>query len=401
MLATIERELDKLAARIEPDVLAVTDPAGNVLAVAGRRKPTGRCTRWSGRAWTARATPTSPSGRLPVRLGAARAAGHRDRHAAARQGARRPLRAGAVGALRRGDAHHRQAGAGGGDARAGGGRSRSPGRSLRGSARDGAVDRQRRPSTRSSCSSSAATPRSTRSTRSRRRRACRCSRRCARCSGSRSARALFAAVAQRLAGANDLAADRHAVASLSHMTTSRDFEHPVPPTGFSSRVDALTDSLQHDDAVGHARRSGDAQRLRRRDPGAGAGARRAGSVHGRPLGARQRAVGRGRPADAAGRGQLEVLRLGALLHDIGKIGISDAVLRKPGPLTQEEFELIQEHPARRRAHPAQRAVPGAAPPDRRAAPRAARRPGLSVPACAATKSRCSRASSTSPTRSTR
>jgi HD-GYP domain-containing protein (c-di-GMP phosphodiesterase class II) len=43
--------------------------------------------------------------------------------------------------------------------------------------------------------------------------------------------------------------------------------------------------------------------------------------------------------------QLEVLRLGALLHDIGKIGISDAVLRKPGPLTQEEFEMIQQHPA--------------------------------------------------------
>jgi putative nucleotidyltransferase with HDIG domain len=43
--------------------------------------------------------------------------------------------------------------------------------------------------------------------------------------------------------------------------------------------------------------------------------------------------------------QLDVLRLGALLHDIGKIGISDAVLRKPGALTPDEFEVIQEHPA--------------------------------------------------------
>ena len=43
--------------------------------------------------------------------------------------------------------------------------------------------------------------------------------------------------------------------------------------------------------------------------------------------------------------QLEVLRLGALLHDIGKIGISDAVLRKPGALTAGEFELIKQHPA--------------------------------------------------------
>jgi len=39
-----------------------------------------------------------------------------------------------------------------------------------------------------------------------------------------------------------------------------------------------------------------------------------------------------------------VLRLGALLHDIGKIGISDHVLMKPGALTAEEYETIKEHP---------------------------------------------------------
>jgi putative two-component system response regulator len=42
--------------------------------------------------------------------------------------------------------------------------------------------------------------------------------------------------------------------------------------------------------------------------------------------------------------ELEVLRLGALLHDIGKIGISDNVLRKPEGLTAEEFERIKQHP---------------------------------------------------------
>jgi putative nucleotidyltransferase with HDIG domain len=42
--------------------------------------------------------------------------------------------------------------------------------------------------------------------------------------------------------------------------------------------------------------------------------------------------------------ELEVLRLGALLHDIGKIGIPDSVLRKAGPLTDDEFDLIMEHP---------------------------------------------------------
>jgi putative nucleotidyltransferase with HDIG domain len=43
--------------------------------------------------------------------------------------------------------------------------------------------------------------------------------------------------------------------------------------------------------------------------------------------------------------KMEVLRLGALLHDIGKIGVPDDVLRKPGALTAEEFEAIKQHPA--------------------------------------------------------
>jgi response regulator RpfG family c-di-GMP phosphodiesterase len=38
------------------------------------------------------------------------------------------------------------------------------------------------------------------------------------------------------------------------------------------------------------------------------------------------------------------LRIGALLHDIGKIGVSDEVLRKPGKLTAAEFAVIQLHP---------------------------------------------------------
>lgn len=37
------------------------------------------------------------------------------------------------------------------------------------------------------------------------------------------------------------------------------------------------------------------------------------------------------------------IALGALLHDIGKIGVSDQVLKKPGRLTQEEWEEIQSH----------------------------------------------------------
>jgi len=42
--------------------------------------------------------------------------------------------------------------------------------------------------------------------------------------------------------------------------------------------------------------------------------------------------------------ELETIRTGALLHDLGKIGISDLVLQKPGRLTPEENALIQQHP---------------------------------------------------------
>jgi putative nucleotidyltransferase with HDIG domain len=40
----------------------------------------------------------------------------------------------------------------------------------------------------------------------------------------------------------------------------------------------------------------------------------------------------------------ETLRLGALLHDIGKIGVPDEILRKSAPLTAAEFETIKTHP---------------------------------------------------------
>ena len=41
---------------------------------------------------------------------------------------------------------------------------------------------------------------------------------------------------------------------------------------------------------------------------------------------------------------LEELRLSAILHDIGKIGVRDDVLLKPGKLTDEEFALMKKHP---------------------------------------------------------
>ena len=39
-----------------------------------------------------------------------------------------------------------------------------------------------------------------------------------------------------------------------------------------------------------------------------------------------------------------LIHIGAHLHDVGKIGIPDAVISKPGRLTNEEFTLVKEHP---------------------------------------------------------
>jgi CRP-like cAMP-binding protein len=47
--------------------------------------------------------------------------------------------------------------------------------------------------------------------------------------------------------------------------------------------------------------------------------------------------------------ELFTIELGALLHDVGKIGVPDAILHKPGPLNREEFFQIQEHPAKGRS----------------------------------------------------
>ena len=42
--------------------------------------------------------------------------------------------------------------------------------------------------------------------------------------------------------------------------------------------------------------------------------------------------------------ELRVLSQGALMHDLGKIGIPDNILKKPGVLDESEFEIIKQHP---------------------------------------------------------
>jgi putative nucleotidyltransferase with HDIG domain len=53
-----------------------------------------------------------------------------------------------------------------------------------------------------------------------------------------------------------------------------------------------------------------------------------------------------RLAKALGMGEDEMahIRRGALLHDIGKMGIPDAVLLKPGELNDQEWQIIRQHP---------------------------------------------------------
>ena len=56
------------------------------------------------------------------------------------------------------------------------------------------------------------------------------------------------------------------------------------------------------------------------------------------------AVGVGRELNLS-ESALEDLRYGGIFHDVGKIATPDALINKPGPLTDEEFEVIKQHPA--------------------------------------------------------
>jgi putative nucleotidyltransferase with HDIG domain len=133
-------------------------------------------------------------------------------------------------------------------------------------------------------------------------------------------------------------------ASLSNMTETRNFDNPLTPGGDVLEVDALTITfntmIQSVKAAEEERLSAYVGTIRAlalaldaRDPYT--------AGHSERVSALSLAIGRCMWLDDA---QLEVLRLGALLHDIGKIGISDQVLMKPGPLTADEYEIIKQHP---------------------------------------------------------
>jgi putative nucleotidyltransferase with HDIG domain len=132
---------------------------------------------------------------------------------------------------------------------------------------------------------------------------------------------------------------------IAMITAARDFSRMLPATGTSRELDALAQAfnelLQGITAAEAETRSAYVGAIRAlaaaldaRDPYT--------AGHSERVSALSVQIGQQMQLSAP---ELDVLKLGALLHDIGKIGIIDAVLRKPAKLTPAEFEQIKQHPA--------------------------------------------------------
>lgn len=132
--------------------------------------------------------------------------------------------------------------------------------------------------------------------------------------------------------------------TLAQMADERDFERPLLASGVSRELDDLVETF---DALRRAVTAAEdeseaayvgvigslAAALDARDPYTAGHSERVANL----------SVAIARQLDLP-EIDIETVRLGALLHDIGKIGVSDAVLRKPGRLSDEEFAQIRLHP---------------------------------------------------------
>ena len=134
----------------------------------------------------------------------------------------------------------------------------------------------------------------------------------------------------------------HAIAT---MTAARDFSRTVEPTGESRELDQLAASfnelmggLTAAEAETRAAYLGTiralAAALDARDPDTAGHSERVS----------QTAVVIARQMQLP-EAEVAIIRLGALLHDIGKIGLADDILQKAEPLSADEYEQIKRHPA--------------------------------------------------------
>ena len=133
--------------------------------------------------------------------------------------------------------------------------------------------------------------------------------------------------------------------SVTAMTMARRFDSSLPATGTSRELDTLAGSFNElIRAVADAEAQTQAAylgairalaaALDARDPYTAGHSERVSAL----------AVAMGK-AMSLSDADVDTLRLGALLHDIGKIGVPDNILGKPAALTPAEFELIRAHPA--------------------------------------------------------
>src|SRR5688500_12422705 len=131
---------------------------------------------------------------------------------------------------------------------------------------------------------------------------------------------------------------------IATMTTARAFGHLLEPPGTSRELDALAAAFNELiagllQAQGETRASylgairALAAALDARDPYTAGHSERVSTLS--VLVAREMNLA---------EEDVDVIRLGALLHDIGKIGLRDEILRKAGPLSADEFEQIKRHP---------------------------------------------------------
>ena len=72
-------------------------------------------------------------------------------------------------------------------------------------------------------------------------------------------------------------------------------------------------------------------------------AARDGSTHEHAERVQRAAVALAREIGITDSAMLDAISVAALLHDVGKLGIPDDVLSKPGPLTNEEYDVVKQH----------------------------------------------------------